>query len=449
MSRLTFIVLVHVVLFPMVASPSVVAANDGAMIDRARTLWNLLHDRKFAEFWAEGNEQFKNILPPDRLQESWEAVLQTYGNPERELGVNVVPAGELSTVELKTKFNHATVVVRIALHKDGKVAGLFFVPAQEGEYKPPSYGHPSNFREEEVVVKSGSFELPGTLTFPKGEPVAPGFPAVVLVHGSGPHDRDETVFVNKPFKDIAAGLATRGVAVLRYEKRTLKYGASIDVKTLTLDAETVDDAVAAVRLLFTRSDIDSKRVFVLGHSLGGMAAPFIAEKEPKIAGIIMLAAAARKLTVLVDEQIDYIAAADGKVEEAERKANDEIHAKTKAIRDGTFKPGEMLLGAPVEYWDRLERMDPVAAVKKLSIPVLIGQGARDYQVSAEKDLELWRKELSEKTNVTIKLFPFLDHLLRKGEGRTSTPQEYQKPGNVHQGIVVYVSEWINNHSPKP
>ncbi len=109
-------------------------------------------------------------------------------------------------------------------------------PAPEVPYAPPDYAVAGAYTEREVTVGSGEWALPGTLTMPAG----PGrFPAVVLVHGSGPNDRDETFGPNKTFKDLALGLASRGVAVLRYDKRTKVYGAKIaPLKQFTVKEET-------------------------------------------------------------------------------------------------------------------------------------------------------------------------------------------------------------------
>ena len=125
-----------------------------------------------------------------------------------------------------------------------------------------------------IAVSVGNPPLNGTLTLPahKGP-----FPAVVLVSGSGPNDQDETVGADKPFLDIADGLATLGIASIRYDKRTRDYPGSIDLATFTPTQEYVPDAVAAIHLLKRRSDIDTSRIFVLGHSQGGTFAPKIAE----------------------------------------------------------------------------------------------------------------------------------------------------------------------------
>ncbi len=148
-------------------------------------------------------------------------------------------------------------------------------------------------------------------------PVGQGlFPAVVLVHGSGPQDRDETIGPNKPFRDLAWGLATYGIAVLRYEKRTRVYGQKLqqDKKLLTsftVYEETVDDAVSAVALLSQTPGIRPDRIFVLGHSQGGMTIPRVAQKDKQAAGFIIMAGLTRPLEDAILKQNRYLLSISG------------------------------------------------------------------------------------------------------------------------------------------
>lgn len=118
------------------------------------------------------------------------------------------------------------------------------------------------------------YKLPGRFTFPKE---GKNFPIVILVHGSGPHDMDETIGPNKPFKDLAEGLASKGVATLRYYKRTKRYPNEVMKEPeINIYNEVVDDALEAIKLAAAHDKLDEKKLFVLGHSLGGMLAPKIA-----------------------------------------------------------------------------------------------------------------------------------------------------------------------------
>ena len=221
---------------------------------------------------------------------------------------------------------------------------------------PAAYVHKDAFREREVTVGAGEWALPGTLSVPVGQ--GP-FPAVVLVHGSGPNDRDETVEKNKPFRDLAWGLASRGVAVLRYEKRTRQHGAQLaGVKNFTVQQETVDDALAAAELLRHTEGIDPKRVFVLGHSLGGMLIPRIGARDPQLAGLIVMAGAAKPLEDIILEQVAYLDAADGAVTDQEKSRFESLKAEVARVK--ALKPGDTgtALGAPDSYWLDLRGYDP-------------------------------------------------------------------------------------------
>ena len=139
--------------------------------------------------------------------------------------------------------------------------------------------------------------LPGTLFLPNGVEKAA---AVVLVHGSGPNDRDETLGPNRPFRDLATGLATRGIAVLRYDKRTKVYPESFaGLKNPTVKDEILDDVSAALEFLKSRPEIDADRITITGHSLGGTLAPRIAAANPSVSKIVILAGAARPLPDLM------------------------------------------------------------------------------------------------------------------------------------------------------
>lgn len=158
--------------------------------------------------------------------------------------------------------------VKISFNDQQKVVGLLVVPTQEEfSYSPLSYANLSGFTETNVTSGTGQWELPGTLTVPKG---AGPFPAVILVHGYGPNNRDETYGPNKPFKDVAWGLASKGIVVFRYEKRTKQYPEeSAAIQNFTVQDEIIDDVIAAVHMLNKTFVVNQSQIFILGHNLGG------------------------------------------------------------------------------------------------------------------------------------------------------------------------------------
>ncbi len=185
------------------------------------------------------------------------------------------------------------------------------------------------------------------LTLPNTKTAAP---AVVLVHGSGPEDADETIGANKPFADLAYGLASQNIAVLRYVKRTKQYGAdSKSDAPFTVKDEVTDDVIAAVSLLSKMPEINKKQIYILGHSLGGMLAPRIAAEDPQIAGIIILAGNARPLEKLVVEQVKYVARLTSTQTPENKKQIDRAEAIAAQVESPSLKPNDMVdfFGAPI------------------------------------------------------------------------------------------------------
>jgi uncharacterized protein len=324
------------------------------------------------------------------------------------------------------------------LDQKGRVSGLWFDKAEmTAKYEPPAYVKKDSFREEKVTVSAGQFPLPGTLTIPAG--TGP-FAGVVLVHGSGPHDEDETIGPNRPFRDLAWGLASRGIAVLRYEKRTQAHPNSKKPDEWTLADETIDDAAAAAELLRKRPEIDPKRVYVAGHSLGGLAAPYIAKRDGKLAGIVILAGSARPVMDLLEYQYEYLAKLDGTVSPEEQQAIDNVKRATVAIRAGRLQdvPGDLAVQA--RGLAELDKLRPPEAAAELKIPMLIIQGGRDYQVTRD-DFGLWQKALAKRKDVTFKLIDDLNHLFMAGSG-PSGPGEYQRAGHVDGRVVEAIAGWL-------
>jgi dienelactone hydrolase len=301
-------------------------------------------------------------------------------------------------------------------------------------------GADAAFDERDLVI--GDYALPATLTVPRG---AGPWPVVVLVHGSGPHDRDETLGPNKPFRDLAVGLASRGIASLRYDKRTFaRREAFAAGGTYTVEQEVLADARAAVALMATTQAIDPRRIYVLGHSWGGTLAPRIAAREPRVAGLVLLAGATRSLDQIVPDQIKT--AAPGNAELAAKAAR-----FAEAFRSPTLAPADHvdLLGAkiPGSYVLDLRSYDPAASAAALTIPLLVLRGERDYQVT-DADLDGWRRALAGHRNATFKTYPGLNHLFMPGSGPPS-PADYLRAGEVEPAVLDDIAHWLLAQSAAP
>lgn len=340
------------------------------------------------------------------------------------------------------RFEKATVDFRVVLDDEVRVAGFFVVP--HAERPDPNEAPPEGVVEREVLVGKPGDTLPGTLSLP---PAGRGpFPGVVIVHGSGPLDRDGTVGPNKPYRDLAWGLAERGVAVLRYDKRSYARPETLVALggKLTVVQEVITDARAALALLREAEEVDSNQVFVLGHSLGGTLAPRIAQAEPRPAGIIVLAGATRPLPEKMLEQVRYMAALDGVISHEEKAKIVEIEAEVSRLRatpgDDATDPEHVILGAPLAYYRDLESFDAPATAAALGLPTLVLQGERDYQVTSE-DFLLWKETLEEMPFACLRIYEELDHLLRAGEG-TPGPQDYDRRLPVSSEVTSDIAGWV-------
>src|SRR5215472_10376294 len=232
---------------------------------------------------------------------------------------------------------------------------LSFIPlaAQTNPSAPGSQAKAA-FVERDMSIPSGGLSIPATLCLPsqgKGK-----LPLVVMVAGSGPHDRDETVGPNKPFADLAHGLAEQGIASLRFDKRTwlLRQGKieKPGPEVVTLKWEFEDDAVAALDFAHKIPEADSQRIFLLGHSLGAMAVPSIATQaspESKPRGIVMLAAGSRPHFAYVDDQIRVLLKSQGKTDAEIAATLEKQHQLISDIETDKLLPNQILQGAPIHY----------------------------------------------------------------------------------------------------
>ncbi len=398
-----------------------------------------LNDGRYAEAAAGFDSTMRQALPEPRLRQTWETLqgqvgaLQKLGTPQRST------SGGYIIVVVPATFERAVLDAKVVFDGEQRVSGLFFQPHQEAGPQVPPYADTSAFSEREMPVGSGAGALPGTLSVPTG---AGPFPAVVLVHGSGPNDRDETVGGVKPFRDLAWGLASRGIAVYRYEKRTRAHPEEFH-GPFTVDRETVNDAVAAVELLRQTPGVDSARVFVLGHSLGGMMAPRIGQRDPDIAGLIIMAGTTRRLEDVMEQQLAYLQSLPGGDSKASTEAFDRMRAgiaEVRALTPADSASPAVVLGAPAAYWLDLDAYQPVAVARTLSMPMLILQGERDYQVTMA-DYANWREGLAGDSAVTFKTYPALNHLFVAGSGK-STPSEYAQPAHLAREVVDDIVTWV-------
>jgi dienelactone hydrolase len=414
--------------------------------DVARQIVAELAAGRAAPVAARFDEAMAAAMTIEQLGELWQGLEGQIGAFQAQKAARVEKKDGFEVVTVTCAFARASVEVRVVLDAQGRIAGLFVRPAAAEESPPPPYAVKDRIVERELPVGEGRWALPGTLTLPAA---AERVPAVVLVHGSGPNDRDETIGPNKPFRDLAHGLGSLGVAVLRYEKRTRYHGSALAAElgdALTVKEETIDDAVAAARALRGVAEVDAARIFVAGHSLGGTVIHRIALAAPEARGFVVLAGVTRPLEDVYLGQVEYITGVDGTVSGTEAELRE--RARVQVARVKTLAPGatvaarDLPLGIPVPYWLDLAAHPPTTLGAEAR-PILVLYGDRDYQVTAE-DFAGWERLLAGKPNATLKRYPALNHLFIAGSGK-STPSEYLQPGYVAEEVVRDIAAWVASH----
>ncbi|MGZ0151804.1 alpha/beta hydrolase family protein [Kribbella sp. WER1] len=297
-------------------------------------------------------------------------------------------------------------------------------------WTPPPYADPATFTERAITLDAADRTVPGTLTLP-ARPTGRG---VVLLTGGGPFDRDETAGPNKPLKDLAWGLATQGIAVLRFDKITANRPEAMAEPGYTMTSEYVPHGIAAVRLLAEHVD----RVFLVGHSMGGKIAPRIASEEPLVAGVVIMAGDTQPMQHAAVRVMRYLAAASPEAVPPETVALFERQAIAADTVTADTPASDLPFGAPASFWLDQRGYDPVATAAKLDVPILVLQGGRDYQVTAADDLPGWRDGLPD---ATVTVLDDDNHVFFQGTG-PSTMADYQIPGHLDPAVVTTIVDWL-------
>jgi dienelactone hydrolase len=412
------------------------------------TVLELARAGRFAEIRDLFAPNLRALVSAAVLQAAWDAELArrgavcAIGRPASE------PAhGGVVVVRVPVSCERGELTLVASVTEAGELAGLQLAPAGAAEpvaaWEPPDYADPGTFDEQEVTLGTGPLAVPGTLSLPR----RPGpRPAVVLLAGSGPLDRDETLGRNKPFKDLAWGLSSQGVAVLRFDKVTHAHPREVgEARHFTIVDEYLPHAVAAIRLLRARPALDAGPIFLLGHSLGGTVAPRVAAGERSVAGLVLLAAGTQPLHWAAVRQVRYLASLEPETAAASEHLIEAMSGQARLVDSPDLSPStpasELPFGVPASYWLDLRAYDPVAAAAALDRPMLILQGGRDYQATVADDLGAWEAGLAHRPDVTVRVYPPDNHMFFPGAG-PSKPAEYEPAQHVDRTVVTDIGRWL-------
>jgi dienelactone hydrolase len=377
------------------------------------------------------------------MQSIWERIPQYVGEFKSYEDIRTEKADTLDVVFIRCVYEKTKLDLKTVYNNKKKIVGIFFIPPKsKTAYNLPDYYDASKQYENKLTVKTGTFEMPGILCMPNN---IQNPPVVILIAGSGPNDKDETVGPNKPLKDIALGLASKGIASFRYDKRTKVYGTKLDLNKTGLYEEVVEDALNAIKLIRENPTTKESKIVIAGHSLGAMCAPWVASKSKDVVAVILLAGPGRPLEDLADEQMDYLLSDKFPAEKVKEKTI-EYKKHTDLVRDPKklkkAEANELPFGLSVYYWQSVKNYDEIKTAKKLKQPLLILQGERDYQVTMV-DFNILKKELGTDPKNKFISYSNLNHLFQKGEGK-SKPDEYNEPGNMEAKVIADMVEFVKS-----
>ena len=304
-------------------------------------------------------------------------------------------------------------------------------------------------KEKIVIGEKTKYPLNGLLTLPAHAPRP--VQAVVFVHGSGSSNMDEKVGKLTPFKDLADGLARHGIASIRYDKRSFAHGWKMlrdKSGPITVKEETIDDAILATELLRNDPRIDSERIFIVGHSMGGMLAPRIDAEGGNYRGLILMAGTPRRLEeVLIEQSEEALSTLNGLMQRLVRKQVQKLHntfTGLYSLSDEEAKRRKCGGGTTLYYFKEMGEHAVSDYLATLQKPMLIMQGEKDFQVKVDKDFSAYQNLLKDKSNVTFKLYENLNHAFVPSvyENISMAKKEYNTERHISETVIRDIADWI-------
>lgn len=342
--------------------------------------------------------------------------------------------------------------------------------------RPQTPKPPFPYSQEEVTFTNPDDEttLAGTLIIPEGD--GP-FPAVVFITGSGPQDRDETIFSHKPFFVLADYLARHGIASLRYDDRGVGGSEGSTMQSTAFD--TAGDVMSAIELMQARPKIHADKIGLIGHSEGGIVAPIVAADNPSVDFLVLLAGTGLPGVEVLESQLRALLSASGvagaeldrqiEIQQAalrkviEGETLEEVRAAVEELllaqsgltrnEDGSvpesIRPGVEAQTAALSspWFQSFLVLDPRTYLRKVTQPVLALNGSLDFQVDPDLNLPEIRKALEEGGNqhFTVRELPGLNHLFQTAQ--TGMLDEYSRiEETISPKVLEMITAWIRDHT---
>lgn len=396
--------------------------------------------RQFEQINAVLDYQMSRILGATGIEELWDGLNMQFGNVQQIKETTYQRTDTLFVSKTPVVFENKTWLLKIVFNLQGSISGLFLEPLKM-PYQPPAYADESLFYEYKKTLADPNYPVDGLLSIPrKGK----DFPVLIILAGSGPNDKDLTLGSKRIYKDIAWGLASKNIAVFRFDKRTYTHrNALANNPNFTIDDEYTQDLKLAIAMLQKQAEIDPNQIYVMGHSLGGHLLPYLAGKVKGIKGFIGLFANYSGLPELMVYQADFLSKV---LPENKKLPYQELKQKALYAKDrfGPNSPHDSLPdGLTTKYLSSLNQAAPKNHLKNLrKKPFLFIQGEKDYQVPNSEMLK-WQAALplAKYSATSFVLLPNINHL-GTDEPSEMGPANYEKPGNVSPLLIKEIGAFI-------
>ncbi len=424
-------------------------AQRDLVIARSNKVFDWFQQEKFDSVYSLFDAEMKRKLDVSKIEGAWEQFIMMYGN--------VTSSDELRVEEIKSHFvtkrsvklEKGKITLSVNFDSLAQVAGLFISPG-EIPYTPAEYVNAELFTELRIEYGGILVKNSGRLSIPKSKTP---MPVVIIVPGSGGIDKDCSIGPNKIYKDLAWGLASKGIAAFRYDKKTHHYlnklleDDSLGKEPFTVENEYLQDLEEIISAIAARKEINPNQTYILGHSQGGYLIPMLNKKFKNIAGYISMAGTLREIPSLAIEQIEYINGSQklaSKDSGAMADLKEKMQNSTRARIHSMTSNAQVMGPYTVDYWKYLAAYHPEELALKINKPLYVLQGERDYQVKM-LDFDIWKKTMQNKKQVSFKSYPTLNHLFIDGKG-PSMPKEYTQAGNMSEEVVNDIVNWLKAQS---
>lgn len=410
---------------------------------------DLLEAGSFNDLHSLLTRRLRWLVSANKLKTSWKSILDSQGKVVSVGEGEVTKSGDVTVVRFLLVLEKIAVKVVVRISTNGYVTSIRAVPDHSNvPWSPPNYVDESLFKEVELTLGADDRAVPASLVLPHSPRAA-----IIMLQGSGPADRNSSVGQLKPFKDLAWGLASKGIASVRFDKATFAHPGTLS-ENITVEEEYIYHARAAIALLHSRSEVAGLPIFILGHSLGGNIAPRVGKGEPSIAGLVILAGSTVALQRSAIRQMKYLNTLKDKTYHIPAAIIDAATKEAELVESPALSPStpslKLPFSVPASYWLDIRDYNPVSTAAGLGKPMLIMQGGRDYHVTLKDDFAGWKLGLDGMVGVEFKVYDDMNHVFQKGEGMSS-PDEYNVAGgHVDGDVVVYISGWITRlNLPRP